>query len=83
MRLITVYILICSLLVSANANKILGVFPIAAASHFSIGSSLMKGLAEKGHDITLIAAYKDKSPIPKYKTVFVSEAVSYMDGKND
>lgn len=64
-----------------HAFKILGVFPTAATSHFSIGSSLMKGLAEKGHDVTLIAAYKEQSHIPNYKTVLVTRAIPFMDGK--
>ncbi|KAL5273666.1 UGT2A1.2 family protein [Megaselia abdita] len=79
MKLITACICACVFLVSANAFRILGVFPTAATSHYNIGSSLMKGLAGKGHDVTFISAYKDKSPNPSYKTVFVKEAVPYMD----
>lgn len=78
--IITIAIISFSLL-NANGYKILGVFPTAATSHYSIGFSLMKGLAEKGHDVTFIAPYKEKQHIPNLRTIHVPEGVTFMDGK--
>ncbi|KAL5273665.1 UGT2A1.2 family protein [Megaselia abdita] len=71
--------LVCCLLANVSSYKILGVFPFAATSHYIVGSSLMKGLAEKGHDVTIIAAFKEKSPIKNFKTILVPEAVALME----
>ncbi|XP_018579880.1 UDP-glucuronosyltransferase 2B10 [Anoplophora glabripennis] len=42
--------------------RILGVFPFGAPSHYILGSTLMKGLAEAGHDVTIISPFKEKNP---------------------
>ncbi|XP_018579875.1 UDP-glucuronosyltransferase 2B15-like [Anoplophora glabripennis] len=42
--------------------RILGVFPFFAPSHYILGSTLMKGLAEAGHDVTIISPFKEKNP---------------------
>lgn len=41
----------------------------------------MRGLAEKGHDVTIIAAFKEKSPIKNYRTVLIEEAAIIMEGE--
>lgn len=77
----TFVFLVCCLLANVNSYKILGVFPFAATSHYIVGSSLMKGLAEKGHDVTIIAAFKEKSPIKNFKTIQIPEAIAQMEGE--
>ncbi|RZC32757.1 UDPGT and/or Glyco tran 28 C domain containing protein, partial [Asbolus verrucosus] len=47
---------------NAQSAKILGIFPVPAPSHYILGSALMKGLAEKGHDVTFISPYREKNP---------------------
>lgn len=42
--------------------RILGVFPFFARSHYILGSTLMKGFAEAGHDVTMISPFKEKNP---------------------
>lgn len=79
----TLVLLVCCLLANVSSYKILGVFPFAASSHYIVGSALMKGLAEKGHDVTIIAAFKEKSPIKNFKTVLIPEALEAMEGKSD
>lgn len=61
--------------------KILGVFPMAAHSHFTIGFKLMKELADKGHQVTFINAYPQKKPIPNLKDVSLEGLVAIMNGK--
>lgn len=39
--------------------RILGVFPVPGRSHHILGSTLMRGLAQAGHDVTIIAPFKD------------------------
>ncbi|XP_018579882.1 UDP-glucuronosyltransferase 2B10-like [Anoplophora glabripennis] len=41
---------------------LVGVFPFGAPSHYILGSTLMKGLTEAGHDVTMISPFKEKNP---------------------
>ncbi|CAG9854841.1 unnamed protein product [Phyllotreta striolata] len=46
-----------------HSAKILGLFPLAAGSHYSLGNTLMRGLAEAGHDVTMISPHNDTNPV--------------------
>ncbi|KAJ8954687.1 hypothetical protein NQ318_011379 [Aromia moschata] len=46
----------------ARCARILGVFPFAARSHYILGNALMRGLAEAGHDVTMISPHEEKNP---------------------
>ncbi|CAG9767342.1 unnamed protein product [Ceutorhynchus assimilis] len=43
-----------------NCARILGVFPLPWGSHYILGTKLLRGLAEAGHDITMITPYRYK-----------------------
>lgn len=60
-------VIIGTVLASSECAKILGIFPIAAISHNILSYKLMKGLAEAGHDVTMISPYPLKDP-PKNGT---------------
>ncbi|KAJ8928783.1 hypothetical protein NQ314_018641 [Rhamnusium bicolor] len=65
---------------SNQGARILGVFPVAAPSHYILGSALMKGLAEAGHDITIITPYTEKNP-PKrgtWREVFLGDYMAEL-----
>lgn len=61
----------CGLFV--NCAKILGVFPFPSKSHYHMGNFLLKELAKKGHEVTMIASYEDNSlpPNVSYRNVKV------------
>lgn len=42
-----------------NGYKLLVVFPMPSKSHFNLGSALARGLANAGHDVTLLSPYDD------------------------
>lgn len=42
--------------------RILGVFPVQGKSHYILARGLMRGLAEKGHDVTVINPFGEKNP---------------------
>jgi glucuronosyltransferase len=52
-----------------NAYKILCLFPHVAKSHFIMAEALMKGLAAKGHQVTMISNFPQKTPIPNYRDI--------------
>ncbi|RZC41856.1 UDPGT and/or Glyco tran 28 C domain containing protein [Asbolus verrucosus] len=73
---------------NVQGAKILGIFPVAAPSHYILGNSLMRGLAERGHDVTIISPFVEKNP-PKngtYKDIvltgFVEEHKSLVKKMN-
>ncbi|CAH1153880.1 unnamed protein product [Phaedon cochleariae] len=45
-----------------SAHRILGVFPLGMPSHYFLGNSLLKGLAEAGHDVTIVTVFHEKNP---------------------
>jgi hypothetical protein len=57
-----------------HSARILGIFPMGAPSHYILGNSLLKGLAEKGHDVTMVSPFTEKNP-PKngsYRDIVLS-----------
>lgn len=63
-----------------KSSKILGVFSSPSKSHYFVGFSLMKGLANKGHEVTIIAPFKERNPVKNLKTIFIKETVPYFEG---
>lgn len=63
--------------------KFLGILPTASKSHYYIGHNLLKGLAEEGHDVTVMSPFQEKNPIPNYKEVFLEHSwIESRRGKN-
>ncbi|XP_015838842.1 UDP-glycosyltransferase UGT5-like [Tribolium castaneum] len=63
-----------------NSAKILGVMPVTGRSHYILVSTLMRALAEKGHDVTVISCWGEKNP-PKngtYRDIVVTGAFEEM-----
>ncbi|KAJ8980272.1 hypothetical protein NQ317_005130 [Molorchus minor] len=55
-------LMLFGVLCSVKCGRILGIFPFASRSHYILGNSLMKGLAEAGHNVTVISPFEDTSP---------------------
>lgn len=65
---------------STDTSRILGVFPVGAYSHYALGSRLMKALAEKGHDVTIITPYREKNPPKNYREIFLEGVLEEAEG---
>lgn len=61
------FILLSSSLV--NCYEILGLFPHAGRSHFNAFEPLLKKLASKGHNVTVISHFPQKNPLATYNDV--------------
>ncbi|XP_018562683.1 uncharacterized protein LOC108904558 [Anoplophora glabripennis] len=73
--------LLYALCCTANSARILGIFPTTIPSHYILGRALMKGLAEEGHNVTMISPFEDKNP-PKrgsYKDVVLTGFVEEFE----
>lgn len=53
----------------ANGLEVLTVFPMSSRSHYIVGHALARGLAEAGHEVTMISPFQQSKPIPNYKEI--------------
>lgn len=58
---------------AAHGAKILGVIPSGGKSHHFIGAAYTKALAEAGHDVTVIAAFREKNPPKNYREIVMDD----------
>lgn len=58
-----------SIIVPSEAYRILGVLPINAYSHFIMFERLMKGLAERGHQVDVVSHFPQKESFPNYTDI--------------
>lgn len=70
-----------SVLIASDAYRILGVFPGPTYSHHALGNRLMKALAEKGHDVTMISAYRENNPPGNYRKIDLEGIVEKVEGR--
>lgn len=68
-------IVFCGLSVSVNSYKILGIVHIPSRSHYIAGHALMQGLAEAGHECTLITALKGKN-VKNYEEIHLENSLA-------
>lgn len=71
----------------AESLKILGVFPMLFQSHHILARGLMQGLAQKGHNVTVITVFSETTPSKNgaYKEIFLTEFLknwAYLKGNN-
>lgn len=66
-RLISIVLLVIVTFGFTECYNILGLFPYAGKSHFYVFEALMKGLADKGHSVTVLSQFPQKSAHPNYK----------------
>lgn len=78
MRSISFLVILCSLLSVGEFYKILGIFPIGSKSHYYIGHALLEGLAEDGHDVTIISPFEAKNQHKNYKQILLESTYELM-----
>lgn len=60
-----------SLITTAESLRILGLFPHPATSHFHVFHPIMRGLADVGHDVTVVGHFPDKNAPANYKDLIL------------
>lgn len=82
MKLLSSIALIAALAIisahNASGYKILSIFPMFSRSHYILGHGLLKGLAEAGHEVTMISPFKASKPIPNYKEIVLEGLLEDM-----
>lgn len=64
---------------ATHAFRILAVFPHPAKSHFAFFEPLVKELAARGHDVTVLSHFPQRSRTPNYTDVSLQGTVPLMD----
>ncbi|VEN63191.1 unnamed protein product, partial [Callosobruchus maculatus] len=69
------------LLCFAHCYNLLFIFPTCYPSHHMLGDALAKGLAEAGHDVTMISSFKTKDPPKngKMREILLTESSNNKD----
>lgn len=55
----------------ADSAKILCLFPTASKSHVLGTQALLKNLAQRGHEVTMVSAFPLSQPVKNYRDVYV------------
>lgn len=55
-----------------ESHNILVIFPHFGKSHFIVFEGLFKNLASKGHNVTVISFFPQKTPIPNYRDITIT-----------
>lgn len=78
MRIFQLCVVICSLLPIVFGYRILGVYPTPLKSHYYVGQRLMQGLAERGHEVTVMSPFKEKKRIKNYNEIFIDNSYDWF-----
>ncbi|XP_059612718.1 uncharacterized protein LOC132259183 [Phlebotomus argentipes] len=74
-RMIRIIVVLCTFLAflatQSHGAKILLAFPTPSKSHMIVASSLMKGLAAKGHKVTVMSSFPEEKPLDNYRDIVV------------
>lgn len=71
MKFVWTYLAVAGALSATNGANILGVFPITGRSHWVVYESVMKALAARGHNVTVITSYAQTEPVANYTEIDV------------
>lgn len=75
------FLLLCMAFHHIQCYNVLGIFIHPGKSHFDMFYPLMRGLAERGHNVTVISHFPDKNPVVGYTDV-VLEGLSEIGLNN-
>lgn len=84
MKFFVIFILFSSSFISLNAKtiEVLGVLPFDSRSHFVIGETIMKSLAEFFHNVTVISPRPQKEELHFFKDVSIADGdFKFENGK--
>lgn len=80
LRLWTTLVSIFVSLPVLDSARILGIFPIRSKSHHSVSQPLVKGLAARGHEVTIISYFKSETLQPNYTEIVLGDTpMSFID----
>lgn len=64
-----IFFVVLNVLSVVQSAKILGIFHFPSKSHHILGSALLKELAKRGHEVTMVSPYPLKTPLKNYRDI--------------
>ena len=74
--LIALLALLCAL--EAHSGRVLVLVPLASQSHRNVMSGLYSGLAERGHEVVVVASGRPSKPVKNVKEVIFEENLNFF-----
>ena len=63
-----------------NGARILGIYHFPSKSHHILGSTLLKELAARGHQVTMLSPFPLEKPPPNYVDIDLPELSDFKKG---
>ncbi|CAG9806947.1 unnamed protein product [Chironomus riparius] len=82
MKIVGLLFAVLSILIGIDGLKILAFLPFGSKSHFAIGHSIAKTLADAGHEVTAVSPYPVKKPIKNYKDISTEDYLKVFFKEN-
>ncbi|KAB0801395.1 hypothetical protein PPYR_05749 [Photinus pyralis] len=82
MHLLKIVHLTFEIICVSNAAKILGIFHLPSYSHYQLGEVLLKELASRGHDVTVISPVEEKQKVKNLRTIYLDNVMDVLKEKN-
>lgn len=64
----------------SNAARILGIFHLHSYSHYQLGEMLLKELAYRGHEVTMITPFEEKEKIKNFRIITITNSFEHLKG---
>lgn len=80
MQLAKIVVCLALIIISVNGAKILAIFHIPSKSHYILGNTLLKALAKRGHQVTMLSPFALEEPVDNYTDVVMSGLLSQKEG---
>jgi predicted CoA-binding protein len=75
--------LFCIIFSACKGYKILAVFPVPVHSHYTIASKIVNELAHRGHEVTFVTPYLQKSAIKNLKEISVESVIDIVNERKE
>lgn len=75
-------LLITMVIPPSSHLRILGLFPHPGLSHFNFFHPIMLGLADAGHDVTVVSHFSDLHAPANYKNVIIGDETPMVNSVN-
>lgn len=81
MQLATIVLSLAFLIISdVNGAKILAIFHFPSKSHYILGHTLLKALAKRGHQVTMLSPFALEEPVDNYTDLVMTELLDRKEG---
>ncbi|KAF5304917.1 hypothetical protein FQR65_LT00801 [Abscondita terminalis] len=79
MKLLQSCVTLLIIITNGYCARILGIFNIPSQSHHILGEILLKALAAKGHQVTMLSPFPSKITPPNYEQILTPDLVKIKD----